>query len=365
MAQSSYQQINLTGDIVLSWPFSFQEGPIIADINNVLASPGNFKITLPDATLATNGQNIIFNNISTNAFQIMYNDGVTSVTTVLAGEIYYLYLSDISTPNGIWIPIPFGGGTSSINFVEAESTDSTIDITGGILTPPGGTIDFKLPTSISNLNNVSTTDFLVIESVDPLIWTTRELLGGENITISPDGTGVSANPIIDLNPALSSLGSVSLNNGLVLTGDLITTSIVNGSVQISSVGTGVVNINGITIDISGNVTGIATPRVYFTFTDTLTPTTDANTIVIQDQTNVVSITGSAGVYIINFSLPLNSTNYGIFFGLGSTGGVLPFVSHAYWTVREVDSVTIAIVDASGELVDSVPNGITGMIMLAS
>jgi hypothetical protein len=362
MAQSSYQLINLTSDIVLSWPFSFQEGPVIADINNVVPTDNGYKITLPDATLASNGQNVIFNNTSLFSFQIFENDGITSVVSILAGEIYYLYLNDNSTPNGVWTPIPFGGGTSAINFVEAESTDNSIIITGGILTPPGGTIDFSLPTSISNLNNVSTTGFPVITSTAPLTWITRELLGGENITIS-NGDGISDNPIIDLNPALSSLGSVSLNNGLVLSGDLITTGIVNGSVQLNSAGTGKVFINGVSIDANGNVTGIPTPRAFCTFTDTISPPN--NTIVLQDQSNITSVTGSSGVYVINFTTPLSSTNYGVFFGLGSTGSLLPFVSNAYWTIKELSSVTIEVVNASGTLVNDVPNGISVMIMLSN
>jgi len=375
MAQNPYQLIDLSNDIVLSWPFSFQGGPVIADLNNVIPTAGTFSITLPDATLASNGQNFMFNNISVYPFELLASDGMTSVVTIGAGEIYYIYLTDNSTSNGIWVPVPFGGGTNSITSVTAQSADGSIVINNPSLTPPGGTINFSLPDSISNLNDLTITGFPVITSASPLTWNTRELLGGENITIS-NGNGVSSEPIIDLNPALTSLGSVSLLGGLVLSGNLVTTSVVNGSVEISSAGAGAASINGISIDTSSNITGInnltvngsftnpRTPKVLFTFTDTLVGENAG--IVIQDVSNVSTITNTGdGTYTITFSTPLTSTNYGVFLGLGSTGGVAPLVRHAYWTVKNVNSVVIVIVDSSGVPVVEVPNGVTGMIMLST
>jgi len=491
MAQNSYQQIDLNGDIILSWPFSFQGGAVVADINNVstsqiqipcygatinnlnaiynngvsgvgatltnngafaefsidgltpvlgsrilvknqtplsntngiytvttvgdnlaiewvltravdydtpleiqkgdfilvtdgtsnantkwvqttnivsvgISSPNfinrdnGWSITLPNATLATPGQNIQYNNIGLFPFQILANDGILIIADVLPGDIYYLYLNNNSTSNGSWNPVRLTDGSTGINSVSAQSSDSSIEISGSPLSQPGGVIDFKLPASVFNLNNVNTTGFSVITATAPQTWATRELLGGTNINIT-DGDGVSTNPIINLDTAID-IGSITLTTGLSLSGDTISNSEDN-DVQINTTGTGVVLINGVSINASGNLSGVATPRVYFTFTDTLVPL--SNVIDIQDQSQVASITGSGGVYTINFSTTLASANYGVFLGLGSTGGPSPFVSHAFWTLKTTNSVSIAVVDASGVLVQSLPNGITGMIMLSA
>ena len=492
MAQSSYQALNLNGDIILSWPFSFQGGEVVTDINNVstlqiqipcygattgdldaiynngtlgvgatltnngafatfavdgltpglglrvlvkdqsplsntngiytvttvgdavsinwvltratnydtpaemqkgdfvevtngtinadtkwvqstdiisvgISSPNfiqrdnGWSITLPDATLATPGQNIQYNNIGLFPFQILANVGILTIADVLPGDIYYLYLNDNSTSNGSWNPVRLTDGASGINSVAAQSSDSSIEISGSPLSPPGGIIDFKLPASVFNLNNVNTTGFSVITSTAPdQTWTTRELLGGTNINIS-DGDGIATNPVINLDTVID-VSSIALTTGISLSGDTIT-NIVDNDINITTTGTGEVFINGLSIDATGTLSGVSIPRVYFTFTDTLVPL--SNVIDIQDQSQVDSITGSGGVYTINFSTTLPSTNYGILLGLGSTGGPTPFVSHAFWTLKTTTSVSIAIVDASGVLVQSVPNGIMGMIMLSA
>lgn len=511
MAQNSYQQLNLNGDIVLSWPFSFTAPPVVADINNVStlqiqipcygATTGNlvsiynngssgvgatltnngtlaaftidglspslnarilvknqtplsntngiytlttigdgstewvltraidydtpseiqkgdfvlvtngtvnantkwiqtaniisvgisspnfimrnngWTITLPDATLATPGQNVQFNNIGLFPFQILANDGITNIANVSSGDIYYLYLNDNSTLNGSWNPIQLTDGSSSINSVVVKSTGNTIAVTNGTLTPPGGTINLDLTTSLTNLNNLSTTGgFLVETGSSPLTWATRNLVGGGNIIIT-NGTGVAGNAIIDINSSgITGIASAGIGN-LVLSTNNITSSLANGTINILSTGTGKAIINNtVNIDTSGNITGAnnltlngsltvtggftnpRTPKAFFTFTDTLV--FPSNVIAIQDASNIASITGSAGTYIITFTTPMSSTNYGVVFGLGSTGGT-PSVSHVFWTLKTTTAVTIAIVNASGVLVTAVPNGITGTIMLST
>jgi hypothetical protein len=505
MAQNSYQLINLNGDIVLSWPFSFQGGSVVADINDVATSQiqlacygattanlvaiynngvsgvgatltnngslaafavdgvspplnarilvknqsplsnqngiytlttvgdgvsiawvltratdydspsemqkGDFvpvtngtvnantkwvqtativsvgisspnftmrnngwTITLPDATLAINGQAIIVNSVSSPTFQILLNDGTTLLTNVTSGQVFNIYLSSNLTTNGSWRVIPAGGGTNAITSLTAQSSDSTIVISGSPISPPSGALDFKLPTSLSNLNNVNTTGFPIITATAPLAWTTRTLLGGSNIQLD-NGNGIANNPVINLSDQLTSINSISFTDGLTIDDYKISNSATNGAVQINSTGTGNVSINNVSIDTSSNITGInnltvngtftnpRTPKVLFTFTDTTVG--PSNVMVIQDKSNVSTIVNSgSGTYTITFSTPLTSTNYGVFLGLGSTGGIAPLVSHAYWTVKNVNSVVIVVVDASGVPVMQVPNGITGMIMLS-
>jgi hypothetical protein len=374
MAQSSYQLINLTSDIVLTWPFSFLSPPTVADINDISPNQAGWTIAMPDATLAPVGQNVVFNNVSAFSFQIVANDLITVIATITAGEVATLYLYDNTTvpaTNGLWRVIPFGGGTNAITALTAQSTNSSVTITNGVITPPGGVINFQLPTSLTNLNTtISSIGFAVITGLSPLTWTTVDFLSDSNISIThPDGT--TGNPVVSLASTIGPITSLIVGN-LTLSGDIITNNTTNGNIQLSTNGTGQVQINGVSTDINGNLTGINnltvngtfnnpfTPKAWGVFTDTIFGT--SNLIVIQTQANVASITGGAGTYTINFTTPMSSINYGVFITLGSTGGSLPFISNAYWIVRQTTSVTIIVTDASGELVLSAPYGVSVMIM---
>lgn len=328
--------------------------PVFISIND------GWSISLPDATLSNPGQNVRINNVGLYAFRLLASDGITLIVDIEPGEIYYLYLNDNSTTNGVWNAVALTDGSTGINSVIAESTDSSINISGSPLAPPGGVIDFTLPTSISNVLDINTPGFAVVTATGAaLTWETRTLLGGSNIVVD-DGDGVTANPNIGLNSSIT-VDAVNLTSGITIDGDTITNS-VDSDINLTTTGTGEVSINGVIFNENGSLSGVDTPKVYFTFTDTLIP--EDNTIVIEDQSHVTSIVGSNGIYTINFDSTLSSANYGLFLGLGSTGGPTPFVSHAFWTLRTTTSVVIAVVDASGVLVESVPNGITGMVMLA-
>lgn len=374
MAQSSYQLISLTSDIVLTWPFSFAGPPTVADINDVNPNQNGWTIAMPDATLAPVGQNVVFNNVSAFSFQIIANDLITVIATITAGEVVTLYLYDNTTTpasNGLWRVIPYGSGTNAIVSLTAESTDNSITITNGAITPPGGTINFQLPTSLTNLNTtISAIGFPVITGLSPLTWTTVDFLSDSNISItSSDGT--AGDPVFSLASTIGPLTSLMVGN-LTLSGEVLTNDTTNGNVQISTNGTGQLQVNGVTIDINGNLAGINNltvngsfnnpflPQAWCVFTDIIVGL--GNLIVIQNQANVSSVTGSAGTYTINFTTPMSSANYGVHISLGSTGGALPFISNAYWIVRETTSVTIIVTDASGELVLSAPYGVSVMIM---
>lgn len=372
-AQVSYQLINLTGDITLSWPSSFTSSVVAAGYNDVSPDTDTPKhiITLPDATLGAIGSDTIFSNVSVYEFDIHTNDGVF-LHTVNPGEIVDFKLYDTSTNAGLWRIIPFGGGYNGIVSFTAQSTDNTIVITNGNnVQPPGATINFQLPTSITNLNNVITTGFPVIKTTAPLTWGTVQLVAGTNIAIT-DPDGINASPVINLNDNVAGLASLQVGS-IEMTGSEITTTATDGNVLITSDGNGFVIINDVTIDtngkmvingeldVTGTFTSPFTPKAWCTFTDILT--LSSNDITLEAGANVSSVTGANGIYTINFTTPLSTVNnYGVLITMGTTGGALPFVSHGFWTVRESAYVTISIVDASGQLVASAPQGVTVMIM---
>jgi len=372
LAADSYQKIDLTADILLYWPFYTPEGELTATyITDVNPDQDNWEISLPDATLAPEGTNFIINNFSAFSFKVMLFDTSTQLVDIAAGEVQFITLTNNSVANGEWTVTPFGGGQAAITALNLASSDSTITITGGSLIPPGGNVDFKLPESLFNFLAVSDTGFPVVTGTVPLTFASRELIGGQNITVV-NSKGITGNPALSLDTALNNLTSIEVGD-LDISGSTIENIVPNGGINLISNGTGVISLNGVTVDTSSNltannltVTGAFTnafvPVAWCIFTDTVTGL--GNTIVNESSENVASITGSNGVYVVTFTTPMNSINYGVTLSPGSNGGsaLPPTVYQAFWTVRDTTSVTIEIVDASGEFATDIPNGLTVMIL---
>lgn len=374
MSQNSYQLLNLTANIVLSWPSSFGSGSVVCDINDVNTNAGGRTITMPNATLVPNGTSAIFNNISGNSFTILANDGVTSIVTIATGIVYEIYIYDNSTANGLWRVTASGGGASSITTFTAQSTDNSITITNGTVTPPSGTINFKLPTSLSNLNAVNATGFPVITANAPNTWATRDIIAGDNILIT-NGDGVATNPVINVNPAITALTSIEVGN-FNITGSSLSPVAANTGLAFTSNGSGTLTLNGVTIDGSSNVTSVnnltvngifknnLVPKAWCTFTDTVIGTS-GNIIVIRDQANVASVTGAGGAYTLTFTTPLSNNNYGVLVTVGTDiEGPKPIVNHGFsiYAAQTTNTCRVAVVDASGEFIIDAPRGITVLIL---
>lgn len=367
MAQQTYQEIFLVEDLTLTWPSGFNGSPVVNDLNNVNPLDEDLKLILPDATLVSPGQILFFNNISEigKPFTLMCNDGVTSIKEIEVGKYYEIYLTDNSTKNGTWNLITPLGGYNGLVSLTAQSTDNSVTITGSPVSTPSGILNFKLPTSLTNLNkltsNINNTDFLIVTQTTPALdFKTVELLGGENITIT-GGNGLGSDPVIDLNTTVTGLNSLTVGD-MTLSGNVIVNNTDNGNIQISTNGTGSIQLNGITISASGALSGLTNfigLTAFCIFTDTLVGM--GNQIVVQQKSNVTSVTGSGGTYTINFTTPMPNINYGVSITIGSTGGALPFISNGYFIVRELTYVTIIVTDASGELVLSAPHGVSVMV----
>ena len=371
-SNSTYQKIDLTADIVMYWPFYTPSGDItIADIMDVEATQAGWTIALPDASLSETGRNFIFSNISPYEFQVVLQDRITELTTIAAGEVKFINLTDNTTTNGTWSVIPFGGGQAAITTVTAQSSDNSINITNGSLVPPGGVIDFALPQSLTNFNDIEDVGFPVIKTTAPLTFGTVELVSGENIVIT-NANGVSGEPVINLNNIVIGLSSLEVGD-VTMSGSIITSNIANGNIDMVTNGTGKLNFNGVTVDTNNNIANVndltvngkfsnpLMPSAWCVFTDTITG--EDNTIVVENAQNIASIAGSKGSYVINFAEPMDSINYAVFITVASDGGALPPpIYHGMWTVRNTDSLTIAILDASGEYVASIPHGVSVMVI---
>lgn len=366
MTQNSYQQITLTANIVLSWPTSFGTGPVVCDINDVKTNTNGYTITMPNATLVPKGTSVIFNNTCTDnySFEILPNGSDSPIATLNKGTVYILYISDNGTTTGTWEANPYGGGATTLTSFVAKSTGGSINITNGNVPTDGTTINFELPTSISNINTIPNKGLAVIDSVTPLTWSAVSLIGGTNIEVQY-GDG-SADPVISLNSSVSGLTSLVVGN-FTITGTEITNTTSGGNIGMSTESPGVISLNGVTIDSTGKLTASTfssplTPKAWCVFTDTA----PSNTINIQSSANVASVVRTSnGTYTINFTTPMSVENYGVLISLGNTD-TLPRVSGtpstAFWTSRNESYVIISVVDASGTPVPSDIYGITVLIM---
>lgn len=364
MAQLSFQQLTLTGNIVMQWPFAFTTPPLLLDKNFISTASNGYTITFPDATLAQPGETVEINNMSAFTFTVLANDGVTPIYTFTAGLIAVITLTDNSTTNGTWNIVPIQSSGSGIIAFEIESSDSSINVvttpSGGTILPPGGLINVTMLPSLSNLNAVNTTGFLTIQSVSPLTFQPQTLIAGESIVITnPDGVGGEA--VINLANVVGPISSLEVGD-MTLTGEIITNNLANGNIQLNSNGTGNVQINGVQIDVNGNITGVnnfVPPAAWVLFTDVRVIT---NTITIEAETNIASVTGSNGNYVLTFTTPFLDTNYGVHLDFGTSGAPDFLVKHGYWLVKTTTDVTIIVLDQNGVLVDSCPDGVSVLIM---
>lgn len=112
-AQVGYRAISLTADITLVWP---TDAPTSANIASqkmdVTPDQTGWTITMPDATLVSPGQDVLFFNPSAFSFSVEDSAG-GALTTVAAGEAKFLYLRSNSTAAGTWRIIDYGVGSSS------------------------------------------------------------------------------------------------------------------------------------------------------------------------------------------------------------------------------------------------------------
>lgn len=110
----SYLALPLVADITLQWPLQAPNGnpdnPVLARIIDV-APTGAFSIFMPDATQASPGETVLFNNLGPNTITIRDATGAT-LASISQGAQWELYLIDASTEGGLWRAFRFGAATA-------------------------------------------------------------------------------------------------------------------------------------------------------------------------------------------------------------------------------------------------------------
>jgi len=374
-SQGTCQEINLTANIQLDYPYSANTNNVtVTDVIDVSATVLNLNIFLPDATLTSNGFSITFNNVGSNTFNIVLNDRVTTLTTIAQGAVVAIYLYDNSTINGSWRIIPFGGGTNAISALTLTSSDNSIIVTNGVITPPGGTIGVELPTIISSIQSLTNyvPGIVVVNPNNPLSWGVIALNSGSNITINnPDGS--TGDPVIDLNDTIT-LTQITAGN-IVINNDLITNTDSGGVLSITSNGTNsVLNLNSVLVDTQGDISGVNNLTIDGTFKS---PNTAKAWCRFSNTSGSLATLASYGIsgitynstnyqYTINFTPPMGNVNYGVFITCANNNSTPPLQTRlGYDVIRQTTSVTIVLTDSSGEILPDIPEGVSVMIFSLS
>ena len=113
----SYYALSFGSSTPLYWPSIVNQGvgeipaARIIDCVCTSANANAAIITLPEADQGTVGADILFRNLGTNTFTIKDYTGANSVSVPM-GISKYFYLTNNTTPGGVWNNVTFAAGTS-------------------------------------------------------------------------------------------------------------------------------------------------------------------------------------------------------------------------------------------------------------
>lgn len=363
------KQLTINSDTQLDYPYSVTEGNVaVTDIFDITVTAPNIKVFLPDASETTPGFSVTFNNVGTNDFSVVLYDKTTVLNVVSVGEFKTFYVYDVTTSNGSWRIIKTGDGQSGISNLIVKSTDDSVNITGSPVTNPGGEIDLILDNLISKLKTLSNTEpgVLLFDRNKANIWSAGSIVGDNNITVENyDGSAGSLIIVkLDSNIALTEItsGNIKIN------GNTITNTNINNDLSVISNGsTSKVNVNGLLIDKNRNLTNINDLSILGSFFAPNMPKSwcrfnnTSGTISVTAKFNVDTVVynSSNNQYTINFIKPMGTNEYGVEISCSNNNSQSPLIPRiGHDIIRNTTSVTIVLVNSSGEMLTDFPEGVT-------
>src|SRR5262245_30588038 len=112
---SSYALYTISADLYLVWPFEALDGVnVAAKLIEITATTGGFNVFMPDASLESVGEDVVFTNIGNQSYTVVDNVGNT-IIAVPPGQSWMVYLTDNSTIPGVWSAVMFGAVGSAVN----------------------------------------------------------------------------------------------------------------------------------------------------------------------------------------------------------------------------------------------------------
>lgn len=119
----SYAAVSLSDAItVFSWPTETSTGVnLVAGIMDVTPTGASKQLWLPPADQVSTGTAILFNNPSAYSYTVHDSTG-TQLLSSAAGTTYQLYLTDNTTPAGVWRAFQYGAAVSAANAASLAGT---------------------------------------------------------------------------------------------------------------------------------------------------------------------------------------------------------------------------------------------------
>ena len=109
----SYRYVSLTIDQVLDWPLeTAPTTDVVASIMDINPTASSLVITMPDATEASTGETVLFNNVGAYTFTVVTSTGV-QICAPSSGSTFQIYLTDNSTASGTWRSFQYGASASA------------------------------------------------------------------------------------------------------------------------------------------------------------------------------------------------------------------------------------------------------------
>lgn len=112
-ADVAFAEYSFGANLTLFWPaFAAGNPDVAARFMRLTATATSLNVSLAEADLVSNGQDVIIFNAGSNTFNVVdFNGG--AIATIATGQAYYIILRDNSTTAGVWQTIQFGVGTGS------------------------------------------------------------------------------------------------------------------------------------------------------------------------------------------------------------------------------------------------------------
>lgn len=143
----AYRAVALSANVSLSWPQVATDNNYVARIMEVAPSGAGLALTMPPANAVSPGEDVVWTNRGAQSYTVKDYAGST-ILTVAAGEVKYLYLTDNSTTAGVWRSATLGVGTSSPDAASLQglgllAIGSTLNISSPVLAT-------SMPTTITS-----------------------------------------------------------------------------------------------------------------------------------------------------------------------------------------------------------------------
>ena len=170
----TYYALAFSTNQTLHWPATVNPPEVpAARIIDCTPSTAGLSIALPPGGQGSNGTDILFHNFGAVAFTVTNSAGGASVS-IGAGVSKYFYLSDNSTPAGVWQNVTFGAGTSTADAASLQGAGLT-------------TLAGKLAVTQTPITVTSTPTITDADRAETFVWTS----GNGTFTL-PAVAGLSA-----------------------------------------------------------------------------------------------------------------------------------------------------------------------------